>query len=112
LVTPLQDAYTDGVPMIVFSGQVPTSAMGTDAFQECQATEITRACTKWNYVCLDFNQLPWAINEAFRIAVSGRPGPCHIDLPKDIVSMQAQIPAAIFRKTPMSHTKMLHRCWT
>lgn len=100
LVTPLQDAYTDGVPMIVFSGQVPTSAMGSDAFQECPATEITRPCTKWNYVCLDFNQLPWAINEAFRIAVSGRPGPCHIDLPKDIVSMRAQVPAAIFRRSP------------
>mmetsp|Transcript_168318 Transcript_168318/g.298217 ORF Transcript_168318/g.298217 Transcript_168318/m.298217 type:complete len:674 (+) Transcript_168318:150-2171(+) len=99
LVTPLQDAYTDGVPVIVFSGQVPTSAMGSDAFQECPATEITRPCTKWNYVCLDFNQLPWAINEAFRIAVSGRPGPCHIDLPKDIVSMRAQVPAAIFRRS-------------
>lgn len=97
LVTPLQDAFTDGVPMIVFSGQVPTSAMGTDAFQECPATEITRPCTKWNYVCLDFNQLPWAINEAFRIAASGRPGPCHIDLPKDIVSMRAQVPASVFR---------------
>jgi len=100
LITPLQDAYTDGVPMIVFSGQVPTSAMGTDAFQECPATEITRPCTKWNYVCLDFHQLPWAINEAFRIAVSGRPGPCHIDLPKDIVSMRAKIPASIFRSAP------------
>jgi acetolactate synthase-1/2/3 large subunit len=100
LITPLQDAYTDGVPLILFSGQVPTSAMGTDAFQECPATEITRPCTKWNYVCLDFNQLPWAINEAFRIAVSGRPGPCHIDLPKDIVSMRAQVPASVFRAAP------------
>jgi acetolactate synthase-1/2/3 large subunit len=100
MITPMQDAFTDGVPMVVFSGQVPTSAMGTDAFQECPATEITRPCTKWNYVCLDFNQLPWAISEAFRIAVSGRPGPCHIDLPKDIVSMRAQVPAAIFRSAP------------
>jgi acetolactate synthase I/II/III large subunit len=98
LVTPLQDALTDGVPLVVFSGQVPTGAMGTDAFQECSATEITRPCTKWNYVCLDFNQLPWAVNEAFRIACSGRPGPCHIDLPKDIVSMRAQVPEAVFRK--------------
>eukprot|EP00931_Biecheleriopsis_adriatica_P075102 TRINITY_DN4904_c0_g1_i1.p1 TRINITY_DN4904_c0_g1~~TRINITY_DN4904_c0_g1_i1.p1 ORF type:complete len:657 (-),score=129.28 TRINITY_DN4904_c0_g1_i1:157-2127(-) len=98
MVTPMQDALTDGVPMIVFSGQVPTGAMGTDAFQECPATEITRSCTKWNYVCLDFNQLPWAVNEAFRIASSGRPGPCHIDLPKDIVSMRAQVPDAIFKK--------------
>ncbi|CAJ1382615.1 unnamed protein product [Effrenium voratum] len=98
LVTPMQDALTDGVPMVIFSGQVPTGAMGTDAFQECPATEITRSCTKWNYVCLDFNQLPWAVNEAFRIACSGRPGPCHIDLPKDIVSMKAKVPDAIFRK--------------
>jgi len=97
VVTPLQDAMTDGVPMIVFSGQVPTGAMGTDAFQECPATEITRPCTKWNYVCLDFNQLPWAVNEAFRIATSGRPGPVHIDLPKDIVSMRAQVPEAVFQ---------------
>ncbi|CAE7672445.1 ILV2 [Symbiodinium sp. CCMP2456] len=67
-------------------------------FKECPATEITRSCTKWNYVCLDFNQLPWAVNEAFRIASSGRPGPCHIDLPKDIVSMKAQVPEAIFKK--------------
>jgi len=94
LVTPLQDALTDGVPLIVLSGQVPTGAMGTDAFQECPATEITRPCTKWNYVCLDFTQLPWAINEGMRIALSGRPGPVHIDLPKDIVSMRGNVPEA------------------
>lgn len=102
LVTPLQDALTDGVPLIVFSGQVPTSAMGTDAFQECPATEITRPCTKWSYVCLDFNQLPWAVNEAFRIASSGRPGPCHIDLPKDIVSMKGKVSEAIFKRTALT----------
>merc|ERR1719203_2126330 len=99
LVTPLYDALTDGIPLIVFSGQVPTGAMGTDAFQECPATEITRPCTKWNYVCLDFTQLPWAVNEAFRIAKSGRPGPVHVDLPKDIVSMKAQVPEAVFRRS-------------
>eukprot|EP00440_Ansanella_granifera_P040528 gb/GFBE01043955.1/.p1 GENE.gb/GFBE01043955.1/~~gb/GFBE01043955.1/.p1 ORF type:complete len:658 (+),score=177.37 gb/GFBE01043955.1/:1-1974(+) len=104
LVTPMQDALTDGVPMVIFSGQVPTGAMGTDAFQECPATEITRSCTKWNFVCLDFNQLPWAVNEAFRIANSGRPGPCHIDLPKDIVSMRAQVPEAIFRQASASRS--------
>jgi len=97
MITPLQDALTDGVPLIVISGQVPTSAMGTDAFQECPATEITRPCTKWNYFCLDFNQLPWAISEGFRIAGSGRPGPVHIDLPKDIVSMIAQVPEAVIK---------------
>lgn len=99
LVTPLQDALTDGVPMVVFSGQVPTSAMGTDAFQECPATEITRPCTKWNYVCLDFQSIPWAVHEAFRIATSGRPGPCLIDLPKDIVSMKAHVPLAALKRS-------------
>eukprot|EP00434_Breviolum_minutum_P037008 symbB.v1.2.032800.t1/scaffold3984.1/size46886/3 len=69
------------------------------SLEECPATEITRSCTKWNYVCLDFNQLPWA---AFRIASSGRPGPCHIDLPKDIVSMKAKVPEAIFKKAAVS----------
>lgn len=105
MVTPLQDALTDGVPLILFSGQVPTQAMGTDAFQECPATEITRPCTKWNYVCLDFQQLPWAVNEAFRIASSGRPGPCHIDLPKDIVSMRAAVPDAVFRMPSMTYPR-------
>ncbi|CAE8717358.1 unnamed protein product, partial [Polarella glacialis] len=99
MVTPMQDALTDGVPLVVFSGQVPTGAMGTDAFQECPATEITRPCCKWNYVCLDFNMLPWAVNEAFRIANSGRPGPVHIDLPKDIISMRAKVPDSVFKKT-------------
>lgn len=102
LVTPLQDALTDGVPLVVFSGQVATAAMGTDAFQECPATEVTRPCTKWNYVCLDFNTLPWAVNEAFRIAASGRPGPVHIDLPKDILSMSAQVPDAVFRRSALT----------
>jgi len=97
LVTPLQDALGDGVPIIVLSGQVPTGAMGTDAFQECPATEMTRPCTKWNYVCLDFNQLPWAVNEAFNIATSGRPGPVHIDLPKDIISAVTRVPETVFR---------------
>lgn len=98
LVTPIQDALTDGVPLVVLSGQVPTGAMGTDAFQECPATEITRPCTKWNYVCLDFTQLPWAINEGMRIALSGRPGPVHIDLPKDIVSMRGNVPEAALKR--------------
>jgi len=99
LVTPLQDAITDGVPLLVLSGQVPTSVMGTDAFQECSATEITRPCTKWNFVCHDFNALPGALNDALRMAQSGRPGPCHLDLPKNIVSMSAQVPPQVFQKS-------------
>jgi len=102
LVTPMYDALTDGVPLVVLSGQVPTSAMGTDAFQECPATEITRPCTKWSFVVLDFNQLPWAVNEAFRIAKSGRPGPVHIDLPKDIVSMRTAVPDTVFTRSALN----------
>ena len=86
LVTPLQDAYTDGVPVVVLSGQVPTSAIGTDAFQECPATEILRPCTKSSVIVHNFKQLPRAIHEAFRIATTGRPGPVHVDLPKDVIS--------------------------
>eukprot|EP00493_Phyllostaurus_siculus_P025475 UN25819 len=82
--------------------------MGTDAFQECPATEITRPCTKWSYVVLDFNELPWAVNEAFRIAASGRPGPVHVDLPKDIVSMKTAVPDAVFtRSTPPDAPPMM-----
>jgi len=106
LVTPMYDALTDGVPLVVFSGQVPTSAMGTDAFQECPATEITRPCTKWSFVVLDFNQLPWAVNEAFRIAASGRPGPVHVDLPKDIVSMRTAVPDSVFKRSTLNSPDM------
>lgn len=86
LITPLQDSYSDGVPIIVFTGQVPTHAIGTDAFQECPATELTRPCTKWNYQLKDANEIEYVIDKAFHIATTGRPGPVHIDLPKDIMS--------------------------
>ena len=83
-VTPLATAQMDSIPMIVFSGQVPTKAIGNDAFQEADVTGITRPCTKWNYLVKDIRELPRVINEAFLIATSGRPGPVLIDLPKDI----------------------------
>ena len=85
LITPLQDSYSDGVPIIVFTGQVPTHAIGTDAFQECPATELTKPCTKWNYQLKDANEIDYIVDKAFYIATSGRPGPVHIDLPKDIM---------------------------
>src|SRR5688572_6493573 len=83
-VTPLATAQMDSIPMIVFSGQEPTKAIGNDAFQEADVTGITRPCTKWNYLIRDIRELPRVVNEAFLIASSGRPGPVLIDLPKDI----------------------------
>ncbi|KAG7663255.1 ILV2 [[Candida] subhashii] len=84
VVTPMQDALMDGVPLVVFSGQVPTSAIGTDAFQEADMIGISRPCTKWNVMVKNVAELPRRINEAFEIATSGRPGPVLVDLPKDV----------------------------
>ncbi|KAJ2592585.1 Acetolactate synthase, mitochondrial [Coemansia sp. RSA 1722] len=84
IITPLQDALSDGVPLVVFSGQVPTAAIGSDAFQEADIVGISRSCTKWNVMVRDIAELPRRINEAFEIATSGRPGPVLVDLPKDV----------------------------
>jgi len=86
VVTPMQDALSDGTAMVVFCGQVPTSSIGTDAFQEADVVGISRACTKWNVMVKDITELPRRINEAFEIATSGRPGPVLVDLPKDITA--------------------------
>src|SRR5438309_8278546 len=83
-VTPLATAQMDSIPIVVFSGQVPTKVIGNDAFQEADVTGITRPCTKWNYLVKDVRELPRVINEAFMIATTGRPGPVLVDLPKDI----------------------------
>ncbi|KAJ2549630.1 Acetolactate synthase, mitochondrial [Coemansia sp. RSA 1933] len=84
IITPLQDALSDGIPLIVFSGQVPTSVIGSDGFQEADIVGISRSCTKWNVMVKDIAELPRRINEAFEIATSGRPGPVLVDLPKDV----------------------------
>jgi acetolactate synthase-1/2/3 large subunit len=86
VVTPMADALADGTPMVVFTGQVVTSAIGSDAFQEADVVGISRACTKWNVMVKDIAELPKRINEAFEIATSGRPGPVLVDLPKDITA--------------------------
>ncbi|KAI7897635.1 large subunit of biosynthetic type acetolactate synthase [Cokeromyces recurvatus] len=86
VVTAMADALADGVPLVVFTGQVPTSAIGTDAFQEADVVGISRACTKWNVMVKDISELPRRINEAFTIATSGRPGPVLVDLPKDVTA--------------------------
>lgn len=85
-VTGLADAYMDSIPLVVISGQVPTTIIGTDGFQEIDAVGISRPCTKHNYLVNDIKDLPRIIKEAFHIANSGRPGPVHIDIPKDITA--------------------------
>ncbi|HIC11838.1 MAG TPA: acetolactate synthase large subunit, partial [Sulfurimonas sp.] len=85
-VTGLADAYMDSIPLVVISGQVPMFLIGTDAFQEIDAVGISRSCTKHNYLVTDIKDLPRILKEAFYIARSGRPGPVHIDIPKDITA--------------------------
>ncbi len=84
VVTALTDAYMDSVPLVCISGQVPTHLIGTDAFQECDTTGITRPCTKHNWLVKDIKDLSKIIHEAFLVATTGRPGPVLIDIPKDI----------------------------
>ena len=84
MVTALTDAYMDSIPLVCISGQVPTHLIGTDAFQECDTTGITRPCTKHNWLVKDINQLAEIIHKAFHIATSGRPGPVLVDIPKDV----------------------------
>lgn len=95
VVTPMQDALSDGTPMVVFCGQVASSAIGSDAFQEADMVGISRPCTKWNVMVKDVAEIPRRINEAFKIATSGRPGPVLVDLPKDITAgvLKTPIPA-------------------
>jgi acetolactate synthase-1/2/3 large subunit len=95
VITPMQDALMDGTPMVVFCGQVPTTAIGSDAFQEADIIGISRACTKWNVMVKNIAELPRRINEAFEIATSGRPGPVLVDLPKDVTGavLRRAIPA-------------------
>jgi acetolactate synthase-1/2/3 large subunit len=85
IVTPLCDAYLDSVPLVMITGQVPLSAIGTDAFQECDTTGITMAVTKHNFLVTSAQDIPQTIHEAFHIATTGRPGPVLVDIPKDIV---------------------------
>ena len=83
-VTALTDAYMDSVPLVCISGQVPTHLIGTDAFQECDTTGITRPCTKHNWLVKDINNLAKTIHKAFEVATTGRPGPVLVDIPKDV----------------------------
>ncbi|MFM2336299.1 MAG: hypothetical protein RIR13_173, partial [Pseudomonadota bacterium] len=84
MVTALTDAYMDSIPLVCVTGQVPTHLIGTDAFQECDTTGITRPCTKHNWLVKNIKDLPIIMHKAFHIATSGRPGPVLVDIPKDI----------------------------
>src|SRR3982075_1082725 len=85
-VTGIATAYMDSIPMVVISGQVPTHAIGQDAFQECDTVGITRPCVKHNFLVRDVKDLAVTIKKAFYLARTGRPGPVLVDIPKDVTS--------------------------
>tara|TARA_B100000035_G_C21037138_1_gene571703 strand:+ start:3610 stop:5334 length:1725 start_codon:yes stop_codon:yes gene_type:complete len=85
-VTGIATAYMDSVPMVIISGQVPTHAIGEDAFQECDTVGITRPCVKHNFLVKDVKKIASTIKKAFYLASSGRPGPVLVDIPKDITA--------------------------
>ncbi|KAB2926260.1 MAG: biosynthetic-type acetolactate synthase large subunit [Candidatus Contendobacter sp.] len=89
-VTGIANAYMDSIPLVVFSGQVPTALIGNDAFQEVDAVGITRPCVKHNFLVRDIKNLAETIKKAFYIATTGRPGPVLIDLPKDVTIAKAE----------------------
>ncbi len=89
-VTGLATAYMDSIPLVVFSGQVPTALIGNDAFQEADIVGITRPCTKHNYLVKDTKELARVMKEAFYIASTGRPGPVLVDMPKDVLMKSAE----------------------
>ena len=89
-VTGIATAYMDSIPMVIISGQVPTHAIGQDAFQECDTVGITRPCVKHNFLVKDINNIANTIKKAFFIASTGRPGPVLVDIPKDITAETAE----------------------
>jgi len=89
-VTGIATAYMDSIPIIVFSGQVPTPLIGNDAFQEADIVGISRPCTKYNYLVKDVRELSRTLREAFHISTSGRPGPILIDLPRDVAASKTE----------------------
>ncbi len=90
VVTALATAYMDSIPIVVFTGQVPTALIGNDAFQEADIVGITRPCTKYNFLVKDVADIARTIKEAFFIASTGRPGPVLVDLPRDVVTTKAE----------------------
>ncbi len=100
-MTGVADAFMDSIPLVVITGQVPTSVIGSDAFQEADTIGMSRHCTKHNYLVRDPAQLAATIDEAFQIATTGRPGPVLIDIPKDV-----QIASALWHDgAPQRHIR-------
>jgi len=89
-VTGIATAYMDSIPMVIISGQVPTHAIGQDAFQECDTVGITRPCVKHNFLVKDVKELATTIKKAFYLATTGRPGPVLVDIPKDISALPCE----------------------
>jgi len=114
-VTGIATAYMDSIPIVVFTGQVPTALIGNDAFQEADIVGITRPCTKHNYLVKDVRDLASIIKEAFHIATTGRPGPVLIDIPKDVLtatttfSYPADSEMVSYRPTYRGHTKQIKK---
>ena len=104
MVTPLQDALMDSIPLVCITGQVPTSLIGSDAFQECDTVGITRPCTKHNWLVKDIADLPRVLHEAFHVATTGRPGPVVVDIPKDV-----QFAHGTYAKRPPSETHVTYQ---
>ncbi len=115
LVTPIADAMMDSVPLVAITGQVKTSAIGTDAFQEADITGITMPITKHNWLVKDVTKLPEIIAEAFHIARSGRPGPVLIDIPVDISRAEfeytpvEEVNIPSFKPTTRGHSRQIQR---
>jgi acetolactate synthase I/II/III large subunit len=117
IVTPLCDAYMDSVPMVCITGQVATTSIGTDAFQECDTTGITMSVTKHNWLVTDAADLPLIVREAFHLASTGRPGPVLVDVPKDVsnqlmdwywptdADVEADLPG--YRPNTRGHARMI-----
>jgi acetolactate synthase-1/2/3 large subunit len=118
IVTPLADAMMDSIPIVVITGQVPSAAIGTDAFQECDIVGVTRSITKHNELVTSAQDIPRVIQEAFHIATTGRPGPVLVDIPKDLVdpnnpnsAMEWEWPDSIdlpgYKPTTKGHPRMI-----
>lgn len=112
VVTAMQDALMDGVPLVVFTGQVPTTSIGTDSFQEADVIGISRPCTKWNVMVKNVSELPKRINEAFEIATTGRPGPVLVDLPKDVTASILREAIPINTTLPLNALSQITRRFT
>ncbi len=117
IVTPLCDAYMDSIPIVVITGQVSRSMIGTDGFQECDTVGITRSVTKHNDLVMDAQDIPLAVREAFHIAKTGRPGPVLVDVPKDVLQAtmdwswpsEGDVAASLpgYRPTTKGHARMI-----